>query len=67
MFKNITSVGHKDPSLPGQSANMAMMCFHSQPPGEYSGTDDTGMYPAHQKGWSSGCTHSQTVYRCQRQ
>ena len=22
------------------------MYFHSQPPGEYGGTDDTGMYPA---------------------
>ena len=50
-------------SLPGQSVGMAMMCFHSQPPAEYGETDDNGMYPAHPKGWPSGCTRSQSVYR----
>lgn len=50
-------------SLPGQSADMAMMCFHSQPHDEYGETDDTGMYPVHQKDWTSGCTRNQTVYR----
>ncbi len=33
----------------GQSADMAMMYFHSQPSGEYDETDDTGMYPVHRK------------------
>ncbi len=37
---------------------MAMMYFHSQPSGEYDETDDTGMYPVHQKDWPSGCTHA---------
>ena len=50
-------------SLPGQSVGMAMMCFQSQPSGEYGETDDTGRYPAHLKSWPSGCTRSQSVYR----
>lgn len=58
-----TSAVHGALSLPWQPADMAMMCFHSQPRDEYGETDDTGIYPAHQKDWPSGCTRSQTVYR----
>lgn len=40
-----TSAVHGALSLPWQPADMAMMCFHSQPRDEYGETDDTGMYP----------------------
>lgn len=36
-----TSAVHGALSLPGQPADMAMMCFHSQPRDEYGETDDT--------------------------
>src|SRR5699024_12083195 len=44
-----TSAVHGALSLTGQPADMAMMCFHSQPRDEYGETDDTGMYPADRK------------------